>query len=127
VLHIADLITEASSYERAWIPAIKNIGGQLTHSVVVVDRLQGGGELLERNNVCSFAMVSIGKCFFDNTLEMGLIGNGQYDMLLKYKANPRESMKTFLREHPEFLENALKSDDKTRERARLCIEKEIYA
>jgi len=23
VLHIADLITEASSYERAWIPAIK--------------------------------------------------------------------------------------------------------
>jgi len=28
VLHIADLITEASSYERAWIPAIKNNGGR---------------------------------------------------------------------------------------------------
>ena len=126
VLHIADLITEASSYERAWIPAIKNICGQLTHSVVVVDRLQGGGELLEGNNICSFAMVSINKSFFDSALQLGLIGRGQYDMLLQYTANPRESMKTFLREHPEFLENALKADDRTSERARLCIEKEIY-
>lgn len=126
VLHIADLITEASSYERAWIPAIKNIGGQLTHSVVVVDRLQGGGELLERNHVCSFAMVSIDKSFFDSALEMALIGKGQYDMLLQYTANPRESMKNFLKEHPAFMENALMADDKTRERARLCIDKAIY-
>ena len=126
VLHIADLITEASSYERAWIPAIKNIGGQLTHSLVVVDRLQGGGELLERNNVCSFALVSIDKNFFDSALEMRLISKGQYDMLLQYTANPRESMKTFLKEHPEFLENALKADSKTSERARLCIDKKIY-
>lgn len=126
VLHIADLITEASSYERAWIPAIKNIGGQLTHSIVVIDRLQGGGELLERNNVCSFAMISIDKSFFESALEMGLIVEGQYDMLLRYTANPRESMKTFLRENPEFLKDALKADDRTSERARLCIEKKIY-
>jgi len=126
VLHIADLITEASSYERAWLPAIKNIGGQLTNSVIVVDRLQGGAELLERNNVCSFAMVSIDKTFFESALEMELIGKGQYDMLLEYTKNPRESMKTFLNEHPDFLENALKSDGRTSERARLCIEKRIY-
>lgn len=127
VLHIADLITEASSYERAWIPAIKNIGGQLTHSVVVVDRLQGGAALLERNNVCPFAMISIEKSFFDSALGMGLISEGQHTMLLQYTANPRESMKNFLKEHPEFLEDALKADDKTSERARLCIEKKIYA
>lgn len=126
VLHIADLITEASSYERAWIPAIKNISGQLTHSIVVIDRLQGGGELLERNNVCSFAMISIDKSFFKSALEMGLIVEGQYDMLLRYTANPRESMKTFLRENPEFLKDALKADDRTSERAKLCIEKKIY-
>jgi orotate phosphoribosyltransferase len=127
VLHIADLITEASSYERAWIPAIKNISGQMTHSLVVVDRLQGGCELLERNNICSFALVSIDKDFFDSVLGLGLINEGQHDMLLKYAANPRESMKSFLGEHPEFLENALKADDKTSERARLCIDKKIYA
>ena len=43
VLHIADLITEASSYERAWIPAIKEKGGQILWSVVVVDRMQEAG------------------------------------------------------------------------------------
>ncbi len=127
VLHIADLITEASSYERAWIPAIKNISGQMTHSLVVVDRLQGGCELLERNNVCSFALVSIDKDFFDSVLGLKLINEGQYEMLLKYASNPRESMKAFLNAHPEFLENALKADNKTSERARLCIEKKIYA
>ena len=127
VLHIADLITEASSYERAWIPAIKNICGQLICSVVVVDRLQGGAELLEKNNICSFAMVSIDQEFFDSAMELGLIAKGQYDMLLSYMSNPRESMRSFLRDHPEFMEAALKADDKTSERARLCIEKKIYA
>lgn len=126
VLHIADLVTEASSYERAWIPAIKNISGQMTHSVVVVDRLQGGCELLERNNVCSFALVSIDKDFFDSVLGLGLVNEGQYEMLLNYTANPRDAMKTFLNDHPEFLENALKADDKTSERAKLCVDKKIY-
>lgn len=126
VLHIADLITEASSYERAWIPAIKSICGQLKCSVVVVDRLQGGGELLEKNDVCSFALASIDKKFFSSALEMELISKGQYDMLLKYIANPLESMKAFLKEHPEFLEEALQSDDRTRERAQLCIDSKKY-
>jgi orotate phosphoribosyltransferase len=126
VLHFADLITEASSYERAWIPAIKNICGQMTASVVVVDRLQGGAELLEKNDVCSYAMVSINKDFFDKALELGHINKGQYDMLLDYTADPRESMRSFIKEHPEFLENALKADNRTRERAQLCIDKGIY-
>lgn len=127
VLHVADLITEASSYERAWIPAIRNICGQMTESIVVVDRLQGGAELLEKNDVCSFAMVSINKEFFDKALDLGHINKGQYDMLLDYTADPRESMKSFIKGHPEFLENALKADSRTKERAQLCIDKGIYA
>ncbi len=126
VLHIADLITEASSYERAWIPAINNICGQMTESVVVVDRLQGGSELLEKNEVCSFAMVSINKSFFDKALELRHIDIGQYNMLMSYTADPHSSMKAFLTGHPEFLQDALKADARTRERAQLCIEKKIY-
>ena len=48
-------------------------------------------------------------------------------MLLSYTADPRESMKKFIKEHPEFHEEALKADSRTRERAQLCIEKGIYA
>ncbi len=126
VLHVADLITEASSYERAWIPAIKKICGLMTASIVVIDRMQGGAELLEKNDVCSFAMVSINKDFFNKALKLGHITKGQYDMLLEYTADPRESMRSFIKEHPEFLENALKADSRTRERAQRCIDKGIY-
>jgi len=126
VLHIADLITEASSYERAWIPAIRNLCGQITHSVVVVDRMQGGGEFLRENNIASFAMVSIDNSFFSRALDMKLITRGQYDMLLEYAKNPRDSMKAFLENNPDFLEQSLKADEKTKERATLCIEKNIY-
>lgn len=127
VLHIADLITEASSYKRAWIPAVKNICGQITNSIAVVDRLQGGGELLEDNDICSFSMVRIDKGFFDDALNLGLISKGQHDMILEYTRSPRESMRKFIKAHPEFLENALKADDRTRERAQLCIDSKIYS
>ena len=32
-----------------------------------------------------------------------------------------------LREHPGFMKNSLALDDKTRERAQLCIDKRIYS
>ncbi|MDP4094576.1 MAG: orotate phosphoribosyltransferase [Bacillota bacterium] len=126
VLHIADLITEASSYERNWIPAVRDLEGVLKWSTVVVDRKQGGKELLESFKVTSLAMITVDNELFDSALSQGLINLEQYAMILNFIENPRESMKKFLESHPEFLENALVSDDKTRARAELCIQKDIY-
>lgn len=47
VLHIADLVTEASSYVRAWIPGVQSLGAEIIWSVVVVDRMQGGNDRLK--------------------------------------------------------------------------------
>ncbi len=126
VLHIADLITEASSYERAWIPAISNKGGNLKWSVVVVDRKQGGEKVLNNYNVKSFAMVGIDMNLFASVLRMGMISEKQFEMIDEYMKNPKDSMAKFLKENPEFLEQALNSDDKTKERARLMMEKNPY-
>jgi orotate phosphoribosyltransferase len=126
VLHIADLITEASSYERAWVPAINAIGGKLTDSVVVVDRMQGGGLILEGLGVNSHAMISIDESLFGIALKQGLINEEQNKMLAAYFHNPKESMKNFLMENKAFLEEALKGDAKTAERAKLMIEKDLY-
>ncbi|AUG57629.1 MAG TPA: orotate phosphoribosyltransferase [Ruminiclostridium sp.] len=126
VLHIADLITEASSYERAWIPAIKEKGGKIFWSVVVVDRMQGGRELLEKNGIKSFSMINIDVSFFKEVLAMGIINQEQFDLISKYLENPKESMALFLKNNPDFLRESLESDGKDRERARLCIEKDIY-
>lgn len=126
VLHIADLITEASSYERAWIPAIKNMGGSIKWSVVVVDRKQGGESFLKGQGISLFSMTGIDAKLFETALSSGLINEEQYSMVAAYLENPKDSMKKFLQENPEFLKSALNSDDKTRERVLLCLEKNIY-
>ncbi len=126
VLHIADLITEASSYERAWIPAISNKGGNLKWSVVVVDRKQGGEKVLSNYNVKSYSMVGIDVNLFKSVLRMGMISEKQFEMIDEYMINPKESMARFLKENPDFLEQALKSDDKSKERAKLMLEKNPY-
>ena len=126
VLHIADLITVASSYIRAWIPAIRNLGASICWSCVVVDRMQGGKEKIEAEGVQSFSLVQINSTLFSKALEMGIINENQEKMLNNFFKNPDESMKQFLIEHPEFLENALHSDEKTKKRAQLLIDGNLY-
>lgn len=126
VLHIADLITEASSYERAWIPAVKALGGEMHWSIVVVDRMQGGGELLAAHGVKSYALASVDTTLFDTAKALRLINDAQYKMLCDFLAEPTGSMRSFLTEHPEFLRGALAGDPKTAARAKLCLEKDFY-
>lgn len=126
VLHIADLITEASSYIRAWIPAIESLGAKINWSTVVVDRMQGGKEKLESQNVKSLSIIQIDENLFNNALNMNIINGTQYEMLKNFYESPDETMRNFLIAHPEFLENALKSDEKTQARAKLCIDNNLY-
>lgn len=126
VLHIADLITEASSYIRAWIPAIKSLGGKIVWSAVVVDRMQGGKEKLEQEDVKSLSIINIDENLFTEALNMKIINQNQFEMLKNFYRNPDETMRNFLIAHPEFLENALASDEKTSSRAKLCIDSNLY-
>lgn len=126
VLHIADLITVASSYIRAWIPAISNLGAKICWSCVVVDRMQGGKEKIEAEGVQSFSLVQIDSTLFAKALEMGIINQNQEKMLNDFFSNPDETMKQFLIAHPEFLENSLVADEKTKKRAKLLVDGNLY-
>jgi len=126
VLHIADIITEASSYIRAWIPAIQALNGNLKYSLVVVDRLQGGAEKLNNAGVESHSLMNVDKVLFDGALEEKYITLLQHNMLINYLENPTETMRDFLKVHPEFIKNSLQSDTKTAERAKICVEQNIY-
>ena len=126
VLHIADLVTVASSYLRAWIPAIKSLGGTMCWSCVVVDRMQGGKEKMEAEGVKSLSLVNVDNTLFETAHKNGIINENQLDMLKNFFKNPDETMKQFLINHPEFLENALKSDEKTVKRAKLLIDGNLY-
>jgi len=126
VLHIADLVTEASSYVRAWIPSIQSLGAEIVWSVVVVDRMQGGNDRLKSLGIDAYSLTQIAPSMFKQALDMGIITEEQNEMLNKFFENPDETMKEFLVEHPNFLEEALHSDEKTVVRARLCIEGDLY-
>ena len=126
VLHVADLITVASSYIRAWIPAIKNLGASILWSCVVVDRMQGGKEKLEAEGVKSLSLVNVDTDLFKKALELGFINNNQLELLNKFFKSPDDCMREFLINHPEFIENALNSDEKTKKRAQLLVDGNLY-
>lgn len=126
ILHVADLITAASSYFRAWIPAVENLGAKICWSAVVVDRLQGGSQKLEDANIKSYSLVQISPELFSMALDLGIINEEQKVMLEDFYKDPDGTMRRFLINHPEFIENALNSDEKTSNRAKLCIDNNLY-
>lgn len=126
ILHVADLITVASSYIRAWIPAIRNLGANILWSCVVVDRMQGGKDKLEAEGIKSLSLVNVDTNLFKSALEMGIINNNQLDLLNKFFESPDNCMREFLIKHPEFIENSLNSDEKTKKRAKLLVDGNLY-
>ena len=126
VLHVADIITVASSYVNRWIPSIQKLGSDIKWSLSVIDRMQGGAELLKENGVKSLSIAKVDSSLFAKALDLGIIGNKQFEMLSKFIKNPDGIMREFLIAHPEFIENSLKSDEKTRSRAQMCINNNFY-
>ena len=126
VLHVADLITVASSYIRAWIPAIRNLGSSICWSCVVVDRMQGGKAKIEAEGVKSLSLVQVDKNLFKRALDLNIINETQALMLNGFFENPDDSMRQFLLDHPDFLKNSLNADEKTRKRAQLLVDNNLY-
>lgn len=126
VLHIADLITVASSYIRAWFPAIQNLSAKICWSCSVVDRKQGGTEKIENEGAKSLSLVNIDLNLFKKAFELNVINKNQLNMLEGFLRNPYDTMRNFLVAHPEFLENALNSDEKIKKRAKLLLDSNIY-
>ena len=73
VLHLADLITTASSYRKMWVPIINNLNGKMEHSLVIIDRNQGGKDNLKEVGVTSHALATVDKDLFKKALELGVI------------------------------------------------------
>ena len=126
VLHIADLVTVASSYIRAWIPALENFGAKMCWSCVVVDRMQGGTQKIEAKGILPLSLVKVDKSLFEKAANMNIINESQQTMLNGFFENPDETMRNFLIEHPEFIENSLNADEKTAKRAKLLVENNLY-
>ena len=126
-LHVADLVTEASSYTRAWVPAITQRGGSMSYALNVVDRAQGGTEAIEALGVPASALIRVDEGLFGTLCDEGLINSAQQQRLVDYFRDPRQAMREFLTGHPEFVERSLEADDsRIADRARLLVEEDLY-
>lgn len=127
ILHVSDLLNQASSLLNTWIPVISKLGSKIIWSVCAVDRCQGGKEKLKQADVKPFALINIDNACFEEALKLGIINENQLKMLQEFVKEPFETMRTFLINHPEFLEDSLNSSDsRTSKRAKKCIEENIY-
>jgi orotate phosphoribosyltransferase len=122
VFHIADLVTEASSYIRTWIPVIRSLGCSIENTLSIVDRRQGGADVLESEGVSLTSLINIDDKLFEKAVENNLMTDSQREQITLFMQDPHLYMKTFLRNHPDFLQNQLQQGGKAAERAKLCLE-----
>ncbi|MBP1757750.1 MAG: orotate phosphoribosyltransferase [Firmicutes bacterium] len=121
-VHVADLVTEASSYTRTWLPTIKRLGGLIQVTAVVVDRDQGGREVLAAAGVELITLTRIEAELFASASEAKLIDDAQVNQILLFMQDPHQFMTAFLEAHPSFLADQIKLGGKAAERARRCLE-----
>jgi hypothetical protein len=127
ICHIADLITQASSYERAWIPALKNINGKLIFSASVVDRSQGGREYLSGQSIQSVSAISIDDRFFSMSKDNNIINGEQLALIKQFMKDPFEYGRNFLIKYPDFLKASLHSSDKSiKSKSERCMKENPY-
>ena len=121
-VHIADLITVASSYIRAWIPAVEGLGAKIAYSLAVVDRDQGGSAILAEAGCPLTTLVTIKPELFETAHRLGRISAQQLELVLHFIEDPDRFMQDFLLAHPDFLAGELAKGGKSAQRAQLCID-----
>ena len=120
-VHIADLITVASSYIRAWIPAVEALGAKIAYSLAVVDRDQGGSEILEKAGCPLTTLITIKPELFEQAKKLGRVTDAQIELVNSFIADPDKFLHDFLVSHPDFLAREIAKGGKSAQRAELCI------
>lgn len=129
VLHVADLLNFASSYERAWVPAINKLGSKINWSLSIVNRNpEISTKALLDLEVQPYSLITLNDDLFTLALNRGIITDAQCEVLKKYVSDPDGTMREFINSHPTFIDDVINnsSDEKSVKRAMLCKEKNWY-
>jgi hypothetical protein len=125
VCHICDLVTQASSFQRAWIPAIENINGRFIFIASIVDRDEGGYEFFKNNNIRYLPFLTINKYFLNDLLKNNIINHYQLELINKFKKDPMLFGKEFLLKNPDYLLLSF-NDQKNKQKVLRCINENPY-
>lgn len=122
-LHIVDLVTEAASYTRLWIPTLRENGAEIDATIAVVDRCQSGRQVLADEGITLYNFASISPDLFETAKQKGEITLAQLQSVLDFMQDPRGYMQSFLASHPGFIAEQLALGGKTKEKVEIAIAK----
>ncbi len=110
VVHVADLLTEATS-ARKWISEIEAHGATIDSYFVVFDRMQGGKENLAKQGVNVHSLAQMDDEFFGLGISEGRLTSELYKSIRnEYLQNPREWGLNYLRNNPKEIAHILQTD-----------------
>ncbi|MCK5812047.1 MAG: orotate phosphoribosyltransferase [Clostridiales bacterium] len=123
LLHICDLINSASSYTRDWKPIINKNKGIIKETVSVVDRNQGGKDILKSVNIKLHSLISFSKDTFENAKDCGKINKEQLEMIEKYLKDTNKFLLDFVDNNQEYIEKLKTKGTKQEKRVKLLLKK----
>ena len=126
-LHVADLVTQASSYLRTWLPTLADLDLSITHTLAVIDRNQDGAGILAQAGVSLISLATVSEELFADALNRGLIDEQQMKLITDYTQDPIAFVRQFVAEHPDFLPQEIAKGGKNRERAERLLESDYLA
>ncbi|HHV41369.1 MAG TPA: hypothetical protein GXX72_00765 [Clostridiaceae bacterium] len=121
-LHIADIVTVASSFFRSWIPQVQAAAANLKYAAAILDRGQGGDKRLAEVGIMLSTLGTTDACFFARAVESNLISQEQADVCLAFLRDPDQYMANFLNSNPDFIAEELAKGGKNKERAQLALD-----
>ena len=128
IFHIADILNTGSSFERAWVPAINNLGSKINWAFYIVDRNQSGDKNLKELGIQPYSLIQLSEDLFNMAIRMNVINTEQLEVLKKYFHDPDGTMREFINNNPTFIDDTINNstDKKAIKRAKLCKEKNWY-
>ncbi|QHT59944.1 phosphoribosyltransferase [Paenibacillus lycopersici] len=88
VLHVADIINQASSYVNRWIPILNRAGVHFAETLSVAVRSREGMEKLADQGVSVLSPLTVDRPLFKEAYELGLINAFAYREILHYYESP---------------------------------------
>ncbi len=116
-LHVVDLVTQASSYIRMWLPVLNSLRIEISDTLAVVDRDQDGSAILAQQGVRLLSLAVVSTSLFADALAAGLIDERQMALIEGYTRDPIAFVKDFVAENPNYLRTEIAKGGKNRERA----------
>jgi adenine/guanine phosphoribosyltransferase-like PRPP-binding protein len=99
VLHVADIINQASSYLKRWIPMLSNIGVEFSNTLTVAVRSQEGIDNLMKNNVSVISPIVVDRSLFTEAFNLGLITEFANNEIGLFYDSSKEWTRYFLSEN----------------------------